>query len=173
MAAVEVARAMGARVIAAASSAEKCALAIRHGADEAIDYGREDLREGINRIAGKAAIDVVFDPVGGSLAEPAFRSLAPSGRHLVIGFASGTIPSLPYNLPLVKSASLVGVYWGAFARRKPDTNRANMARLFRWFGEGFLKPQIDCHFPLEQGGAAIRYLMDRRAQGKVVVDVGA
>lgn len=171
LAAVEVGRAMGARVIAAASSAEKLAVAREHGAQDGIYYGNEPLRERIAALTGGKGVDVIYDPVGGALSEPAFRSIAPNGRHLVLGFAAGDIPALPFNLPLLKSASIVGVFWGAFTTRDPAAHRANMARLFRWYGDGLLKPAIDRRFPLEEGGAAIRYLMDRKARGKVIVDI--
>ncbi|OCC23511.1 NADPH:quinone oxidoreductase [Croceicoccus estronivorus] len=171
LAAVEVGKAMGARVIAAASSPEKCRLAAAHSADAAIDYRQEELRAGIARCTSGQGVDVIFDPVGGPLAEPAFRSLAPNGRHLVIGFAAGEIPSLPFNLALVKSASLVGVFWGAFTRREPDRHRANMEQLFQWHEEGKLTPLIDRRFTLAEGGLAIRHLMDRKAHGKVIVEI--
>ena len=171
LAAVEVANALGARVIACASTDEKCALAVDHGADGSVNYVAGDLRAQLRELA-HAGVDVVFDPVGGDLSEPCFRSLAPGGRHLVIGFAGGAIPSLALNLPLVKEASLVGVYQGAFSRREPDAHRQNMERIFAWQREGLVRPVIDRTFPLEEGAAAIRYLLDRRARGKVLVQVG-
>lgn len=171
LAAVEIGKAMGARVIAAASSPEKLAVAKAHGADEGIDYGAEDLRERLRALTGGKGPDVVYDPVGGDLAEPAFRSIAPDGRYLVLGFAGGDIPTLPLNLPLLKSASIVGVFWGAFTTRDPAANRDNMALLFDWYGKGLLRPAIDRRFALADGGAAIRYLMDRKARGKVVVEI--
>lgn len=171
LAAVEIGKAMGARVIAAASSPEKLAVAKAHGADEGIDYAADDLRVRLRELTGGTGPDVIYDPVGGDLAEPAFRSIAPDGRYLVLGFAAGGIPSLPFNLPLLKSASIVGVFWGAFTLRDPAANRDNMARLFRWYEQGALRPVIDRRFPLAEGGAAIRYLMDRKARGKVVVEI--
>ena len=171
LAAVEVGKAMGARVIAAASSADKLDLAKAHGADACINYAEENLRDAVRALTGGDGPNVIYDPVGGDLAEPAFRSIAPDGRYLVVGFAGGAIPSLPFNIPLLKSASIVGVFWGAFTTREPAAQRDNMAQLFRWYGEGRLRPAIDRRFPLTEGGAAIRYLMDRKARGKVVVEV--
>ncbi|WP_157218162.1 NADPH:quinone oxidoreductase family protein [Flavisphingomonas formosensis] len=172
LAAIEVARAMGARVIAAASSEEKLALARRHGADGTIDYSREDLRAGIRRIAGDRGVDVVFDPVGGALAEPAFRSIERNGRYLVVGFAAGDIPSIPLNLPLVKSAAIIGVFWGSFVVADPEAHRRNAERLYDWHARGLLVPEISRRFPLEETAAAIRWVMDRKALGKVVVTIG-
>ncbi len=172
LAAVEIARAMGARVIAAASSAEKLALACAHGADEGIDYSRESLRDRIRELTDGRGVDVIYDPVGGALVDPAFRSIARNGRYLVIGFAGGdTVPTLPLNLPLLKSAALVGVFWGAFIVAEPEVNRANVAQLYRWFEEGALRPEISRTFPLAEGAAAIRWLMDRKAMGKLVVRI--
>jgi len=172
LAAVEVARAMGARVIAAASSDEKLALARRHGAEETIDYAREDLRAGIRRITGDRGIDIVFDPVGGALAEPAFRSIGRNGRYLVVGFAAGDIPAIPLNLPLVKAAAIVGVFWGAFVVAEPEAHRRNAERLYNWHGRGLLAPEISRVFPFEETPAAIRWVMERKALGKVVVRMG-
>jgi len=172
LAAVEVARAMGARVIAAASSDEKLALARRHGAEETIDYAREDLRAGIRRITGDRGIDIVFDPVGGALAEPAFRSIGRNGRYLVVGFAAGDIPAIPLNLPLVKAAAIVGVFWGAFVVAEPEAHRRNAERLYDWHARGLLAPEISRVFPFEETPAAIRWVMERKALGKVVVRMG-
>src|SRR5262249_7914051 len=163
-AAVEVGKALGARVIAAASSAEKLAICKDHGADELIDYKREDLRA---RLKGLGAIDVIYDPVGGELAEPAFRSIAWRGRYLVIGFTGG-IPKLPLNLPLLKGASIVGSFWGDFARREPARNQAGMAELFSWLASGKLRPLVSATYPLERAAEALRALMDRKVAGKLV-----
>lgn len=173
LAAVEIGRAMGAKVVAAASSAEKLALAQAHGADELIDYSQPDFRERIKAATGGRGPDVIFDPVGGDLAEPAFRSIAPYGRYLVIGFAAGGIPSIPLNLPLVKTASIVGVFWGFFRTGKPQADAANMDRLYRWYRDGALKPEISRHFRFDEAAAAIRWVMDRKALGKVVVTMDA
>lgn len=171
LAAVEIGKLMGARVVAAASSDEKLALCRQYGADETINYAEEDLRDGIRRTCGGAGPDVVYDPVGDKYAEPAFRSIGWNGRYLVVGFAGGEIPRLPLNLPLIKGASIVGVFWGAFTAREPDVHRANMAELLGWLGEGRLKPYISRRFPLDDAAQAIRWMMDRKAMGKVLVEM--
>src|SRR3954463_6582556 len=167
LAAIEIGKALGARVIACASSDEKLAVCREHGADAGINYATEDLREQLKALTEGRGVDVVYDPVGGAYTEPAFRSLAWRGRHLVVGFANGEIPKLPMNLALLKGASLVGVFWGDFTRREATLNRANMAQLAAWLAEGRLRPHIGARFPLEQGGAAIAHLRDRNAIGKV------
>ena len=170
LAAVEVAKALGAQVIAAASTPAKLALARAHGADETIDYTTQDLKEAVKRLTGGRGVDVVVDPVGDRFAEPAFRAIALHGRYLVIGFAGGAIPSVPLNLPLLKTASIVGVAWGAFAAREPAAYRANAAILTAMHAAGKLRPHISLRLPLERGGEAIRLLMDRKAEGKIVVN---
>ena len=172
IAAVEIGRAMGAKVIAAASTPEKLSFAKAHGAEELIDYSQPDFRDRIKAATGGRGPDVIFDPVGGDLAEPAFRSISPNGRYLVVGFAAGGIPSIPLNLPLVKSASIIGVFWGAFLNRYPQVHAANMERLYGWYREGALNPEISRRFAFEDGAAAIRWVMDRRALGKVVLTMG-
>lgn len=169
--AVELGKLMGARVVAAASSDEKLAVCRDYGADETINYSTEDLREGIKRACGAKGPDVIYDPVGDRYAEPAFRSIGWNGRYLVIGFAGGEIPKLPLNLPLIKGASIVGVFWGAFTAHEPALHQENMAELLRWYADGKLRPHISRHYPLAEAGAAIRYLMDRKATGKVVIDI--
>jgi NADPH2:quinone reductase len=169
LAAVELGKLMGAKVIAAASSEEKLALCRQYGADETINYAEGDLRDGIKAATGGRGVDVVYDPVGDRFAEPAFRSMAWNGRYLVVGFAGGEIPKLPLNLPLIKGASLVGVFWGAFTGHEPALHQENMRELLQWYSEGKLKPHISKTYPLSEGGAAIRWLMDRKATGKVVV----
>ena len=172
--AVELGKAMGARVVAAASSPEKLALCREYGADETIDYSAEDLRAGIKRTCGDlpgGGPDVIYDPVGDRFTEAAFRSIGWNGRHLVIGFAAGEIPKLPINLALIKGASIVGVFWGAFTAREPDLHRANMAELLEWFATGRLRPHVSRTFPLDEGPAAIRWMMDRKATGKIVLTV--
>lgn len=169
LAAVELGKLMGARVIAAASTDEKLALARQYGAEEAINYSTEDLKERVKELTGGQGVDVIYDPVGDRLAEPAFRSIAWNGRYLVVGFAGGEIPKLPLNLPLIKGASLVGVFWGAFTAREPEVHRANMAELVGWLETGKLKPHIGARLPLSEGAAAIRMLMDRKAMGKVIL----
>ena len=171
LAAVELGKLMGAKVIAAASTEEKLALCREHGADETINYATEDLKARLKEIAPKG-VDVVYDPVGDRYAEPAFRGIAWNGRYLVVGFAGGAIPSLPLNLPLIKGASIVGVFWGAFTQAEPALHRENMAELLEWYRAGKLKPHVSKHFPLDDGAAAIRWMMDRKATGKVVVEVG-
>ncbi|WP_454256501.1 NADPH:quinone oxidoreductase family protein [Pseudomonas sp. Marseille-Q8238] len=171
LAAVEIGKAMGAKVIAAASSTEKLAVAKAAGADELINYSESSLKEEIKRLTGGQGVDVIYDPVGGELFEEAFRSIAWNGRLLVVGFASGAIPSLPANLPLLKGASLVGVFWGSFAQRQPQDNLANFQQLFEWYAEGKLKPLVSQVFPLEKTAEAINALGQRKAVGKVVVQV--
>ena len=169
LAAVMIGKALGARVIAAASTPEKCAAASEHGADEVINYAEEDLRERLRALTGKGGVDVVFDPVGDRYAEPAFRSLGWNGRYLVIGFAGGEIPRLPLNLPLLKGSSLVGVFWGEFARREPKANAENMARLLGWIAEGQVRPLVSARYSLERGPEALRALLNRQVTGKVVI----
>ncbi len=168
-AAIQIAKAAGARVIAAASSREKCELCLRLGADAVIDYSQEDLRGALKALTEGKGPDVVYDPVGGDLAEPAFRSIAWRGRYLVVGFAAGPIPSLPLNLPLLKGASLVGVFWGEFAKREPKANAAMMAQLARWYGEGKVKPVIDRTMPMSQLPAAFERMGSRAVMGKLVL----
>ncbi|MCX2887454.1 MULTISPECIES: NADPH:quinone oxidoreductase family protein [unclassified Pseudomonas] len=169
LAAVEIGKAMGARVIAAASNAEKLAVAKAAGADELIDYSQASLREEIKRLTGGQGVDVIYDPVGGELFEQAVRGLAWNGRLLVVGFASGTIPQLAANLVLLKGAAVLGVFWGAFAQRQPEDNAANFKQLFAWHAEGKLKPLVSQTYPLAEAGAAIEKLGQRQAVGKLVV----
>ena len=146
-AAIQIAKAVGARVIAAASSDEKCALCKSIGADATINYSQGNLRDAIKAATDGKGPDVIYDPVGGDFAEPAFRSIAWRGRYLVVGFASGPIPSLPLNLALLKGASIVGVFWGDFARREPKANAAMMGELAQWYAQGKIKPVIDRTMP--------------------------
>lgn len=169
LAAVEIGKAMGARVIAAASSAEKLAVAKAAGADETIDYSQASLKEEIKRLTGGQGVDVIYDPVGGELFDQAVRGLAWQGRLLVVGFASGTIPQMAANLVLLKGAAVLGVFWGAFAQRQPEDNAANFRQLFAWHAEGKLKPLVSKTYPLAEAGAAIDALGQRRAVGKLVV----
>ena len=171
LAAIEIGKAMGARVIAAASSAEKLEVARQAGADELINYQDEDVRERLKTLTKGQGVDVVIDPVGGDLFETVFRSIAWNGRMLVIGFASGTIPSLPANLPLLKGAAVIGVFWGSFAQRQPQDNVANFQQLFAWFAEGKLKPLVSQTFALEETAQAINTLAARKAVGKLVIKV--
>lgn len=167
--AIQIAKAVGARVIAAASTDEKCELCRSIGADATINYTREDLREAIKAATGGEGPDVIYDPVGGDFAEPAFRSIAWRGRYLVIGFAAGPIPALPLNLPLLKGASLVGVFWGAFAKREPKANAAMMGELAQWYAQGRIKPVIDRTMPMAQLKAAYAHMGSRGVKGKLVM----
>ncbi len=169
LAAVEIGKAMGARVIAAASSAQKLAVAQAAGADDLIDYSQANLREEIKRLTDGRGADVIYDPVGGELFEHAVRGLAWNGRLLVVGFASGTIPQLAANLVLLKGAAVLGVFWGAFAQRQPADNAANFKQLFAWHAEGRLKPLVSQTFALADAGIAIEKLGQRQAVGKLVV----
>jgi len=167
--AVELGREMGATVIAAASTDEKLELARSLGAAHLINYTTQDLRERIKEITAGRGVDVVYDPVGGALAEPALRSMAWKGRYLVIGFAGGDIPRIPLNLPLLKGCSIVGVFWGSFAQRERDVQRQNVAELWAMFESGRLKPVVGETHALADYAAALESLAERRARGKVVV----
>jgi NADPH:quinone reductase len=169
LAAIEIGKALGARVIAAASTAEKLAVCKEHGADVLINYSTEDLREAIKAATHGKGPDVVYDPVGGSYTEPAFRSIAWRGRYLVIGFANGEIPKLPLNLPLLKGASLVGVFWGDYARREPAHNLAAMQELMRWLAEGKIKPHISARYALADTPQALIDMASRKVTGKIVI----
>jgi len=169
LAAVEIGKLLGMRVIAAASSTEKLAAARERGADETIDYTSEDLRERIKALTEGRGVDVVYDPVGGDFAEPALRSVAWRGRYLVVGFAAGDIPKIPVNLLLLKGSSLVGVFWGDFVRREPALNVENMTLLFTWLHERKIHPLISKHYPLSQASHALDALLGRQAIGKLVV----
>ena len=168
-AALQIAKAAGARVIAAASSAAKCERLAALGADVTINYGSEDLREALKRLTGGAGPDVIYDPVGGDLAEPAFRSIAWRGRYLVVGFAQGQIPALPLNLPLLKGASLVGVFWGEFAKREPAANRALLNTLMQAQATGHYRPVIDSMLPMTELPTAFARLAARDVVGKLVL----
>jgi NADPH:quinone reductase len=168
-AAIQIAKAAGAKVIAAASTDEKCALCETLGADETINYTTANLREALKTLTEGKGPDVIYDPVGGEFAEPAFRSIAWRGRYLIIGFAGGPIPALPLNLPLLKGASLVGVFWGDFARREPKANVAMMAELAQWYGQGKIKPVIDSAMPMSELKAAYAHMGSRGVKGKLVM----
>jgi NADPH2:quinone reductase len=169
LAALELGKLLGARVIAAASTDAKLEICRRRGADEVVSYGREDWRDRVKELTGGKGVDVVYDPVGGALAEPALRLLAWGGRHLVVGFAGGDIPRIPLNLPLLKGFSIVGVYWGEFARREPQRHQANMRQLLSWLSEGKLQPLVSKVYPLDRAAEALRAIMDREATGKLVL----
>ena len=172
LSAVEIGKALGARVIACASSADKLEVCRQHGADDAINYTTEDLRERIKELTGGKGVDVVYDPVGGPYTEPALRSTGWRGRLLVIGFTAGDIPKIPLNLPLLKGSSIVGVFWGEFARREPKAFAESIGQLGVWFREGKLKPHVSQTFPLEQAVEALKLMATRKAKGKVVLTVG-
>ena len=167
--AIQIAKALGARVIAAASTAEKCDFCRAIGADATIDYGREDLREAIKAATGGKGPDVIYDPVGGAMAEPAFRSIGWRGRYLVVGFAGGDIPALPFNLALLKGASIVGVFWGGFAKQEPEASAAALKELVQWYREGRIKPMIDRTMPMAELKAAYARLGSRAVMGKLVL----
>ena len=169
LAAVEIGKAIGARVIAAASTDEKLAICKQHGADALINYLREDLREAIKRETGGKGPDVIFDPVGGKFAEPAFRSIGWRGRYLVIGFADGEIPTLPLNLPLLKGASIVGVFWGEFAKREPQQNMKGLAEMMGWMREGKIRPLISKSYALVDAPQALMDMAARKVIGKIVI----
>lgn len=167
--AIQIAKACGARVIAAASSADKCALCISIGADASINYSSENLREAVKTLTNGKGPDVIYDPVGGDYTEPAFRSIAWRGRYLVVGFAAGPIPSLPLNLALLKGASIVGVFWGDFAKREARANAAMMGELAQWYGQGKIKPVIDRTLPMAELKAAFAHMGSRGVKGKLVM----
>ena len=167
--AIQIAKAAGARVIAAASTDEKCALCKSIGADETINYSTANLRETLKTLTGGKGPDVIYDPVGGDFAEPAFRSIAWRGRYLVVGFAAGPIPALPFNLALLKGASIVGVFWGDFAKREPKSNAAMMMELAQWYGQGKIKPVIDRTMPMAELKAAFAHMGSRGVMGKLVM----
>ena len=172
LAAVEIGKAIGARVIAAASSEDKLAVCKAHGADVLINYAAQDLRAAIKEATEGKGPDVIYDPVGGVYAEPAFRSIAWRGRYLVVGFANGEIPRLPFNLALLKGAAIVGVFWGDFAKREPQANAAAMMQMIGWIREGKLKPLISARYPLAQVPQALNALGARAATGKIVIVPG-
>ncbi|MFN5511180.1 MAG: NADPH:quinone oxidoreductase family protein [Burkholderiales bacterium] len=167
--AIEIAKARGARVIAAASTAEKLEVCREHGADEFINYETEDLREGIKRTTGGKGPDVIYDPVGGKYAEPAFRSIAWRGRYLVVGFANGEIPRLPLNLMLLKGASVVGVFWGDYTKREPQANERDVAEMMALLTAGKLRPHISATYSLDQVPQALIDMANRRVTGKVLI----
>ena len=172
LAAVEIGKAIGARVIAAASTDEKLAVCKAHGADVLINYSTQDLRAAIKDATGGQGPDVIYDPVGGIYAEPAFRSIGWRGRYLVIGFANGEIPKLPANLMLLKGASMVGVFWGDFVRREPQANAAAMRQMMGWVAEGKLRPLVSARYSLAEAAVAFDALASRQATGKVVIEPG-
>ena len=169
LAAVELGKLMGARVIAAASTEAKLAVCREQGADELVCYADDGWREAVKRLTGGRGADVVYDPVGGALAEPALRLTAWEGRYLVVGFASGDIPRIPLNLPLLKGHAVVGVFWGEFARRDPAASRASLAKLLSWLAQGRLRPRISATWPLAGAAEALKALLSRQVTGKLVL----
>ncbi len=171
-AAIQIAKAVGARVIAGASSDAKCELCKSLGADETINYSTANVRDEIKRLTDGKGPDVVYDPVGGDLAEPVFRSIAWRGRYLVVGFAQGGIPALPWNLALLKGASIVGVFWGEFARREPKANALALGELAQWYAQGKVKPVIDQRLPMAELLKAFEIMGSRQVRGKLVMTNG-
>jgi NADPH:quinone reductase len=169
LAAVELGKIMGAKVIAAASTDDKLAVCKQHGADELINYATQDLRERIKEITGGKGVDVIYDAVGGAYTEPALRSMAWKGRLLVVGFAAGDIPKIPLNLTLLKGCSIVGVFWGDFTKREPKNNAASLRELGMWYMQGKLKPHISATYPLARAADALNDMMNRKVMGKVVL----
>jgi NADPH2:quinone reductase len=172
LAAIEIGKALGARVIAAASSDEKLAVCRAHGADVLVNYATDDLREALKAATAGKGPDVIYDPVGGVYSEPALRSIAWRGRHLVVGFANGEIPKLPWNLMLLKGASVVGVFWGDFVRREPKANLAAMQQMLGWMAEGKLRPLVSRRYPLADTAQALDDMAGRKVTGKVVIVPG-
>ena len=168
-AAIELAKVMGARVIAAASSEAKLAVCRRLGADAAVDYATEPLRDRLKELTGGKGVDVVYDPVGGAYAEVALRGTGWDGRYLVIGFAAGEVPKVPLNLALLNARSILGVYWGEWTKRHRAASEANFAQLAGWITEGKLHPEISERLPLEEVPRAMMDLVERRALGKLLV----
>lgn len=169
LAAVEIGKLIGARVIACASSDDKVMFARQHGADASVNYERDDLKEALRGLTRGEGVDVVFDPVGGAQAELAMRALRWSGRYLVVGFAAGNMPNLPMNLVLLRSLDILGVYWGGWAQRYPAGYRANMAQIVQWFAGGTLSAHVDGVYPLEQAAHALHLIAGRKAMGKLVL----
>jgi NADPH2:quinone reductase len=171
LAAIELGKIIGARVIACASADEKLAFARAHGADEVVNYDREDLRAALKKLGGERGVDVVYDPVGGRYAEPALRSLGWLGRYLVVGFAAGEIPKIPLNLALLKSCDIRGVSWGAWTSREPRQQRGLMTDILKWTAEGRLSAHVQTVYPLSEIAAALDVLAARKAMGKIVLRV--
>ena len=169
IAAIQLGKLLGATVLAAASTDEKIAFCKEQGASEGIVYSREDLKERAKALTGGKGVDVIYDAVGGSYSEAALRAIAWEGRHLVVGFASGEIPKIPLNLTLLKGCQIVGVFWGQFAMREPERNRAHGEKIFGWVAEGKLSPHIDAVFPFERATEALERMERREVKGKLVL----
>ena len=170
-AAVELGKCLGANVTAAVGSAAKSAFVTELGADQVVVYGGDDLREQLRAVSGGRGFDVVYDPVGGALAEPSLRSTAWGGRYLVVGFAAGEIPSIPLNLPLLKGSAVVGVFWGAWAERDPAGNRRNFNELLSMVAAGDIAPRVSAVYPLDEVAAAYDEIQQRRVFGKIILDL--
>ena len=169
--ALELAKLMGAKVIAAASTKEKLELCKQFGADEVINYTEESVKDRVKELTNGKGVDIIYDPVGGHFSELALRAIAWKGRHLVIGFANGEIPKIPINLTLLKGASIVGVFWGAFAQKQPKESLENIKQLLTWFAKGELKPHIDKTYSLKNAPKALEDMMHRKTKGKIVIDM--
>ncbi len=169
LAAVELGKLMGARVIACASSTEKIEFARQHGADDGIDYGKDDLKDALRRVTEGRGVDVIYDPVGGAYAEAAIRSIAWLGRYLVVGFAAGEIPKLPLNLVLLKGCDVLGVFWGSWTERDPAGHRANTEQLLAWAAQGKLSSHVYATYPLAEAPAALKAIAARKVMGKVIL----
>jgi NADPH2:quinone reductase len=169
IAAIEIGKALGARAIAAASSAQKLAICREHGADETIEYTAEDLRKRVTDLTAGKGADAIFDPVGGPVTEVALRSCSWRGRHLIIGFATGEIPRVPANLTLLKGCSLVGVFWGRYVKSEPASWARDLLTLFLWLREGRLRPYVSARYPLERGAQSLSALLDRQVSGKLII----
>jgi len=170
LASIEIAKLMGARVIALASSGEKLAFACEHGADEGINYQQEDLKERLKQLTRPKGVDVLVDPVGGSYTEPSLRAMAWEGRYLVYGFASGTIPKIPLNLVLLKGCAIIGVFWTSFVERNPEKHRANMIQLLDWCKQGQISPHVHASFALIETATALSLIEERKVSGKVIIN---
>jgi NADPH2:quinone reductase len=169
LAACELGKLLGLKVIACASSEEKLEFAKKHGAELGLNYATEDLKEGLKRLTDGKGVDIIFDPVGGKYAEASLRAIAWEGRFLVIGFAAGDIPKMPLNLALLKGCDIRGVFWGAWVRQKPEKNRANLEKLVKWAAEGKISSHVDRTFPLAKTADALKVLAGRQAMGKVIL----
>ncbi len=169
LAAIELGKVLGARVIACASSDGKLAFAREHGADATVNYASDDLRNALRKLGGEHGIDVVYDPVGGQYAEPAVRSLGWQGRYLVVGFAAGEIPKLPLNLVLLKSCDIRGVFWGAWTKREPGAQHALLTEIVSWCAQGKLSAHVHAVYPLAETAAALKAIADRKVMGKIVL----
>jgi NADPH:quinone reductase len=172
LAAVEVGRAMGARIIAAARGLDRCALAQAHGADVTVDYSKDDLRESVKKFTGGEGVNVVFDPVGGDMSDAALRALAWEGRLVVVGFASGRVPQIPANILLIKNIAAIGLFWGAYRKHNPERLAASIDALLSMWERGALKPLVSERYKLAQAGEALNRLATRQAKGKIAIEIG-